>query len=83
MNMLVPLRRTIEEQVVEGRTWAQVARSLPRDAGISVRNVRDHFAHGHLPITAEAVQQLADRQAHERRELVARAAAPVASHLAF
>lgn len=78
-----PKRRAVEEAVVAGGTWSQVARSLDPDAGLTARNIRDHFENGHLPIQEEAVQRLADEQAQERGNLVERAVTPVVSHLAL
>jgi len=76
-------RERIEEETVSGKPWHAVAASLDPGVGISARNVRDHFANGHLPVKASTVQALADRQAHQRGEVVEQAVTVVVDHLDF
>lgn len=49
----------------------------------AARNVRDHFANGHLPVKAATVQALADRQAHQRGEVVEQAVTATVNFLDF
>lgn len=76
-------RERIEEETVSGKPWHAVAAALDPDAGINARNVRDHFANGHLPVKAATVQALADRQAHQRGEVVEQAVTVAVDFLDF
>src|SRR4051812_25139249 len=62
------LRRVIEMQTVEGRTWHSIVEGLPKNCGLTARNVRDHFANGHIPLRDEAVQQVATEHSRKRGE---------------
>jgi hypothetical protein len=63
-------RRVIERDAVAGRTWKTIIRSLPRDAGLTERNLSDHWRNKHVPVAAEAVQVLAERQSRDHGEMV-------------
>jgi hypothetical protein len=76
-------RDLIEQATVGGRTWKKIIRSLPAEAGLSERNLADHFRHGHLPVAAEATQLLAERQAEERGAVVETGAARIVDFLEF
>jgi len=76
-------RLAAERLVVSGCTWSTVVASLPPDAGLSPRNVRDHIKNGHLPIKEASVQEFAQRQAEERGEVVAVGVEHVMDHLQF
>jgi len=78
-----PLRWALEQEMVAGRTWAAIVRDLPEDAGLTGRNLRDHFAAGHLPVFEPAVQEHVARQSQERGEAVAPSVAKVADTLGF
>jgi hypothetical protein len=76
-------REHIEEESVSGKPWHAVAAALDPGIGINARNVRDHFANGHLPVKAATVQALADRQAHQRGEVVEQAVTVTVDFLDF
>ncbi len=76
-------RDLIEQETVGGRTWKAISRSLPDDAGLTQRNLADHFRNGHLPVAAEATQLLAERQAEERGAVVEIGAARIVDYMEF
>lgn len=78
-----PLRRRIEEETVDGRSWSSIAADLPADADLSPRNIRDHFCHGHLPVKEPTVQRVVETQAEQRGAVVERAIEVVVGHLDF
>lgn len=78
-----PFRAQIEEQAVAGRTWARIVESLPSDAGLTPRNLADHWKNGHLPVVEATVQALVERQAEDRGGVVESAVAGVLEHLDF
>ena len=78
-----PLRAEAERQMVQGRTWAAIARDLPPEAGLSPRNLADHFRHGHLPVAEPAIQQLAEQDADQRGQDLKPAIDAVADYLDF
>lgn len=65
------------------RSWATIAADLPVEAGLNARNLRDHFANGHLPIHEPTVRALADRQAAERGYVVEQAVEIAVDYLGF
>lgn len=46
-----------EGQILGGRTWASIAQALPKEAGLSAWNLRDHYKADHVPLTGVAVQR--------------------------
>jgi hypothetical protein len=50
-------RDDVERHLAEGRTYRAIAAVLPPDADLSPRNLRDHYANGHLDLDAPAVQR--------------------------
>jgi len=78
-----PLRTQIEEETVSGKSWATIAVDLPAEAGLNARNLRDHFANGHLPVEEPTVQALADRQAADRGQVVEQAVEVAVDFLDF
>jgi len=78
-----PLRWALEREMVAGRTWAAIVRDLPEDAGLTGRNLRDHFAAGHLPVFEPAVQEHVTRQSRVRGEAVPPSVAKLADTLGF
>ena len=76
-------RDFIERQTVAGRTWAAIIQDLPGDAGLTPRNLADHFKNQHLPVAAEAVKQLAERNATAKGELVQESVEPITDYLHF
>jgi hypothetical protein len=76
-------RNDIEEQTVAGRTWRAIIGDLPDDAGLTERNLADHFKNQHLPVAAEAVQQLAERNATAAGERTQRAVTACVDYLEF
>lgn len=58
-----PHRFEIEEQLVAGRTYAKIIASLPDDADLSVRNVKDHYLNNHLPLEAATSREIAESRA--------------------
>jgi hypothetical protein len=57
-----PLRPDIERALVTGRSYAGVARQFPH-AGLSSRNIGEHYRRGHLPVQDEALRRLAEERA--------------------
>ncbi len=78
-----PARWEIEQQIVAGRMWANIARDLPEDSGLTARNIKDHYTNGHLPITEPAVVEHIERQSKERGEALAPSVEKVADSLGF
>ncbi len=78
-----PLRWALEREMVAGRSWAAIVRDLPEDAGLTGRNLRDHFAAGHLPVFEPAVQEHVTRQSQVPGEAVAPSVAKLADTLGF
>lgn len=59
-------RFDIENEIVAGRVYAQIARSLPESAGINARNIGDHFRNGHMPLEVEESRRVLEHRARER-----------------
>lgn len=78
-----PHRRFIEAEAVAGVAWHAIVDRLPDNAGLTARNLSDHFRNQHLPVAAEGVRLLAERDAHEVGETVALGANGVADYLNF
>jgi len=57
-----PLRPDIERALVTGRSYSGIARQFP-EAGLSARNIGEHFRRGHLPVRDEALRRLAEERA--------------------
>jgi hypothetical protein len=55
--------------LVGGSSFAEASRSLSA-AGLSARNVREHFRRGHLPIEHEVVRRLVEQQVKDHIALV-------------
>lgn len=71
-----PARMAIEQRLVEGSPYPQIAREFSeveyRAGGrdmllpkISWGSIRDHYLHGHMPVNAAAVVELARQRAEE------------------
>lgn len=80
-NSPAEVRLMAEEQTVAGRNWVKIAEALPEGCGLTARNVKDHYANGHIPVHEAAVQEHLDRASKQRGESVAPAAARLADHL--
>lgn len=78
-----PHRRLIEAEAVAGVAWHAIVDRLPDDAGLTARNLSDHFRNQHLPVAAEGVRQLAERNAREVGEVVAAGAQRLVDYLDF
>ena len=76
-------RDEVERQLAAGRTYKAIAALLPPDADLSPRNLRDHYANGHLDLDAPAVQ----RASHWQEQALQVAREPLvaakAAHLGF
>jgi hypothetical protein len=55
-------RNVVERHLGEGRTYMAIAALLPPDADLSPRNLRDHYANGHMNLDAPAVQRASQQQ---------------------
>jgi hypothetical protein len=78
-----PFREEVEEQLLAGRASAHIAKSLPEEAHLTARNVRDHWANGHLPVHEPTVQALLDKSAEQRGEAIRPAVEAVVEHVDF
>lgn len=58
-----PYRLNIEESLVAGRTYGKIINHLPEDHELSVRNVKDHYYNGHMPMEVSATRQIVEVQA--------------------
>lgn len=59
-----PSRFEIERELVSGRTYATIARAVSdTDPDINPRNIRDHYANGHLPMEQEASRRIIEKRA--------------------
>lgn len=58
-----PYRFDVEEAVVAGRTYAKIVESLPEDHDLNVRNVKDHYYNGHMPLEVAASRQIVEERA--------------------
>lgn len=77
------VRLEAENQIVSGRTWARIAEELPPEAGLSARNLKDHYTAGHMPVFAAAVQEHLERASTLRGEEIGPAVERIADHLDF
>src|SRR5664279_1976786 len=76
-------RDDVESHLASGRTYKAIAALLPSDADLTPRNLRDHYANGHLDLDAPAVQ----RASHWQEQALQVAREPLvaakAAHLGF
>ena len=77
------VRLEAENQIVSGRTWARIAEELPPEAGLSARNLKDHYTAGHMPVFEAAVQEHLERASTLRGEEIGPAVERIADHLDF
>jgi len=77
------VRLEAENQIVSGRTWARIVEELPPGAGLSARNLKDHFKAGHMPVFEAAVQEHLERASTLRGEEIGPAVERIADHLDF
>ncbi len=77
------VRLEAENQIVSGRTWARIVEELPEEAGLSARNLKDHYSAGHMPIFAASVQEHLERASTVRGEEIGPAVERIADHLDF
>jgi len=56
--------------VAEGATYATAARHLPSDAGLSSKNIREHWRRGHVPVESELVSRLVESAQAERIDVL-------------
>jgi len=76
-------RDEVESHLAAGRTYKAISAILPPDADLTPRNLRDHYANGHLDLDAPAVQ----RASHWQEQALQVAREPLvaakAAHLGF
>jgi len=72
-----------KRHLAEGRTYRAIAAVLPPDAEISPRNLRDHFANGHLDLDAQAVQRASRQQGQALQAAREPLVQGKAAHLSF
>jgi hypothetical protein len=58
-------RFQIEEHLISGRVYKRIHESLPEDAEISVRNIKDHYNNGHMPLEQAAIRQIVETRAEK------------------
>jgi len=78
-----PYRTQVERALVSGRSYKGVVGDLPPDAGLNVRNLKEHFARQHVPLAAEGLRRQRERDAEERGQTIQSGAEAVADHLIF
>lgn len=76
-------RDDVEQHLAAGRTYVAIAALLPCDADLSPRNLRDHYANGHLDIDAPAVQRASRQQGQALEAARQPLVAAKAAHLGF
>lgn len=65
-----PHRHTVECLLAEGTSYAHAARTLPADAGLSAKNLREHARRGHVPVQSEVIRRVIERAGTERAEVL-------------
>ena len=65
-----PHRAEIETLVALGVGYSQVARTLPADAALSGRNIREHVIRNHLQVRDEVVRRLVEAAGGDRRAVL-------------
>jgi hypothetical protein len=63
-------REEIEAAFVKGYTPKTIVRSLPDDANLTQRNIREHFLRQHLPLDDAVVARLVEEECQHRDEVV-------------
>jgi hypothetical protein len=76
-------RDQVERHLGEGRTYMAIAALLPPDADLTSRNLRDHYANGHVDLDAPAVQRAAQQQGQALEAAREPLVAAKAAHLGF
>lgn len=61
-----PYRTQIENALIKSYGYASIVRSLPEDAGLSERNIMQHFQSGHLPLDESVRRVVIEQDAKER-----------------
>ena len=64
-----PQRIKIESDIIAGRTWGMIEKSIKvvdPDCDLTGRNIRDHYHNGHLPLEQEAGRRIIERRATQR-----------------
>ena len=77
-----PLRLDVETKLAQGQTPWSIEQALP-DAGLTKRNVADHWRHDHVGAQTAAVRRVAQSHAEAVAKPVERLAEAVAGHLGF
>jgi hypothetical protein len=76
-------RDDVERHLAEGRTYRAIAAVLPPDADLTPRNLRDHYANGHLDLDAPAVQRASRQQEQDLQAAREPLVQAKAAHLSF
>jgi len=63
-------REEIETAFVRGLTPTTIVRSLPSDAHLSARNLREHFLRQHLPLDNAVVARLVEEERRRQGDVV-------------
>jgi hypothetical protein len=69
--------------LAEGRTYKSISAMLPLDTDLSPRNLRDHYANGHLDLDGPAVQRASRQQEQALQGAREPLVAAKAAHLTF
>jgi hypothetical protein len=78
-----PYRVAIENALLKSYGYTAIVRSLPEDAGLSVRNIQEHFRNGHLPIDESVRRVLIEDDARERGLDIEGFESTLANHVTF
>jgi hypothetical protein len=76
-------RDDVERHLAAGRTYKAIAALLPSDADLTPRNLRDHYANGHLDLDAPAVQRASRQQEQDLQTAREPLVQAKAAHLSF
>ncbi len=61
-----PYRSFIENQILCGYTYKQIAESLPEDMRLNARQISDHYRNGHMPLAEAARRAIIEQRARQK-----------------
>ena len=76
-------RSQIENALVKSYGYAAIVRSLPDDAGLTERNIMEHFQRGHLPLDESVRRVVIEQDAKERGLDIEGYETTLANHITF
>lgn len=78
-----PNRLTIEQEVANARSYVAIIKSLPEGHDLNPRNIRDHYANGHMPLEVETMRSIIDERARIKGVSIETGTAALVDEAAF